>query len=113
MSSRGIAAAVLLSLAAGAACRHTDPGLAPELRGASTYDEHVRPLIAEYCLPCHEPVGSSGGLVLDAEATEREALGDPTLWAQVRRRGLARRLRPRSCGPCAPSDWFGRSDAGR
>lgn len=86
MSSRGIAAAVLVSVAAGAACQHTDPGLAPEVRGASAYDEHVRPFIAEYCLPCHEPVGASGGLVFDAEATEAEALADPTLWAQVRRR---------------------------
>jgi hypothetical protein len=59
------------------------PTEAPSARPTPMFDRDVKPLLATYCLGCHEGTTPSGGLALDRLAVEDGARADVATWERV------------------------------
>ena len=87
--------------------------LLPAIGSAGTFEDTVRPFLAEHCAACHGERMQMADLRLDAFSSEREALRQPDVWTDVLRMTRSGKMPPPGSPAPDPTavqavtDWIG------
>ena len=87
--------------------------LLPAIGSAGTFEDAVRPFLAEHCAACHGERMQMADLRLDGFSSEREALQQPDVWTDVLRMTRSGKMPPPGSPAPDPAavqavtDWIG------
>ena len=87
--------------------------LLPAIGSAGTFEDAVRPFLAEHCAACHGERMQMADLRLDGFSSEREALRQPDIWTDVLRMTRSGKMPPPGSPAPDPAavravtDWIG------